>query len=348
MPVFNGPAVRCRQAIGKCLLSVLIFFSLASCGRDEAGPVTDVAVTRPLILYSSLPEETVRSITTAYTDASGIAMHYLLESAPALIEKLRSKAHRPAADVLLISGAGQLAAAVGKDVLRPTYSESMRQRIPAAQRDPDGYWFGLSARAVAIVYDKRLVDATQLGAYKDLQDEAWQGRLCSLTSEHEVSRTLVASLIASLGDRDAEFVVRNWKKNSAGSVLASGREVLLAIENSRCQVGFVGSDAIAEQREKGGTDHVAVHWPAATDGGALLSITGAGVSRHAASPERAVNFLEWLAAADGQSLLVTSGRDLPLNPSSGGPEMVVSPIESARLGYLLPDAIRLMERARYR
>jgi len=347
MPALNDPAVRHRQVIGACLLSALIGFSFVSCGRDEAGPATDIAVTRPLILYSSLPEETVRSITTAYTEVSGITMHYMLESAPTLIEKLRSKAHRPGADVLLISDAGQLASAVEKDVLRPTYSDTLRQRIPAARRDSDGYWFGLSARAVAIVYDERLVDATQLGAYDDLQDEAWLGRLCRLKSEHEVSRTLVASLIASLGDRNAELVVRKWKKNSVGPALQSGREVLLAIENGRCQVGFAGSDAIAEQRENGATDRVAVHWPAAADGGALLSITGAGVSRHAASPEQAVHFLEWLATADGQSLLSASGRDLALDPPSGRLNIDLSPIESARLGYLSPDAIRLMERARY-
>jgi iron(III) transport system substrate-binding protein len=339
------PVAGLLTTAGGGLGSLLVLVSLISCGNDDAGSVPDSAAIPPLILYSSLPEETVRSITAAYTEHSGVAMHYMLEPAPVLVDKLRTKAHRPGADVLLIADAGQLAAAVEQDVLRPTHAEAIRQNVPATQRDPDGYWFGLSARAVAIVYDQRKVDPAHVGSYASLSGESWFGRLCLLSSKQEASRTVVAYLIATLGDRDAELVVRNWKKNGVGFVFPTERELLLAIEDGHCQIGFVGSGAIAELQEEGGADHVAPHWPAKADGGVLLSISGAGVSRHAANPEQAVQFLEWLSAAEGQRVLIASGWDLPVNPQATG--MAVSSVESAQLGYLAPDAMKLAKRARY-
>ena len=276
-------------------------------------------------------------------------MHYMLDSPSSLIEKLVTKAHRPTADVLLIADVGQLAAAADAGVLRPIRAESMQTSIPFALRDPDNYWFGLSVRAVTIVYDSRSVDPARLGSYGSLGDEEWFGRICLLTSTAESSHTLVASLIANLGDRDAELAVRRWQKNLARPVFSNERDLLLAVEAGHCEVGFVGSDAVARFVADRHAGLVAMHWPSAADGGVLLNVTGAGVTRHASNPQRAVAFLEWLAAEDGQRALGASGRDYPANPQvEPAIPFDTSPIESARLGCLLPDVLRLVERARYR
>lgn len=344
-----------KSTINLCASLLIACLAVMSCSQDKAGSDPGFSTVQPLILYSSLPEERVRVVTAAYTEASGVAMHYMLDSSSSLIEKLVTKAHRPTADVLLITDAGQLAAAADADVLRPTRAESMQTRIPVALRDPDNYWFGLSVRAVTIVYDARSVDPATLGSYASLGDEEWFGRICLLSSTAESSHTLVASLIAVHGDRDAELIVRRWQKNLARPVFSNGNDLLRAVEAGHCEVGFVGTDAVAEFVADRRAGPVALHWPSAADGAALLNVTGAGVTRHASNPQRAVAFLEWLATEDGQRVLCASGRDYPANPrvAAAAPfdawaEFDTSPIESARLGYLLPDVFRLVERAGYR
>jgi len=338
-----------RSTINFCIWLLIACLAVMSCSKDKAASDPRSSTVQPLILYSSLPEERVRAVTAAYTESSGVAMHYMLDSAPGLIEKLVTKAHRPTADVLLIADAGQLAAAADADVLRPIRAESLQTSIPVALRDPDNYWFGLSVRAVTMVYDSRSVDPVRLGSYASLADEEWLGRICLLSSTAESSHTLVASLIADLGNRDAELVVRQWRKNLARPVFSNGRDLLLAVEAGHCEVGIVASDAIAEFAADQHTGLVAMHWPSADDGGALLNLTGAGVTRHASNPQQAVAFLEWLATEDGQRVLGASGRDYPVNPRvEPAIPIDTSPIESARLGYLLPDVLSLVERARYR
>ncbi len=346
---------RSKSIIHACVLLVMTCLAVASCSPDKAGSDLRSPTAQPLILYSSLPEERVQVITAAYTESSGVAMHYMLDSPSNLVEKLVTKAHRPTADVLLISGTGQLAMAAEADVLRPTRAQGIETSIPVALRDPDNYWFGLSFRPVTIVYDSRLVDPARLGSYASLGDEEWFGRICLLSSTAESSHTLVASLIAVLGDRDAELVVRQWRKNLARPVFSSGSDLMLAVEAGHCEVGIVGSDVIAEFVAGQPAGPVALHWPSADDGGALLNLIGAGVTRHASNPQSAVAFLEWLASEDGQRVLRASGRDYPANPQvepaapfDAWAEFDVSPVASARLGYLLPDVLSLVERARYR
>ena len=157
------------------VLVAVACLTVASCSPDKAASDATSAAVQPLILYSSLPEERVRVITAAYTEASGVAMHYMLDSPAVLIDKLVTKAHRPSADVLLIADVGQLAVAVEADVLRPTRAASIEANIPVALRDPDNYWFGLSLRAITIAYDTRSVDPAKPGGYPSLGDGAWFG-----------------------------------------------------------------------------------------------------------------------------------------------------------------------------
>jgi len=326
-----------------------------SCSRDNESTTQDVSAVQPLVVYSSLPEEVVRAVTEAYTATSGVPIHYMLDSEQTLIQKLVTKEHRPGADMLLIPDAGYLVMAVDSDILRPTNLATLQRSVPAKFRDPDHYWYGLSAQAVTVVYDTRFVDPSSLAGYAALGDDKWAGQLCLLSSTKPSSRTLVAYLIDELGEREAEVVVRRWRENVVAPVFPTGRSLIAAIEEGRCQLAFVGSDDVARSIIEGYAPHVAHHWPSIDDGGTQLNLIGAGVTRHAASPANAVAFLEWLAAESGQGILNQSSLGFPGNPAvKPSPSLDTltgfdaSVVDSARLGYLHQEASDLLERARYR
>lgn len=338
------------------IATVCIFACIAAaCSRDEESARRNVAPTQPLVVYSSLPEEVVKAITAAYTAQSSMPINYMLDSERTLIDKLVRKAHRPGADLLLIPDAGHLTFAVEADVLRPVISAQLQQSVPANLRDPDHYWFGLSTNAVSIVYDDRAVDPAKLSGYAALGEKIWAGRLCLLSSAATSSRSLVAFLIAELGERNAEAVVRRWRKNLAAPVFSTGRDLLRAIEDGICKVAFVSSADIAEKVLEGTVHHVGIHWPRAKEGGTQLTLLGAGVTRHANNPENALEFLEWLAAEPGQRILARSARGFPANvavkparPLDRWVGFDLSPIDAAALGYLHQEASLLIERSGYR
>ena len=344
-----------RAIFRSACVCILACLATTSCDRGEQGPKRNVASTQALVVYSSLPDEVVRSVTEAYTAVSGTSVNYMLDDQATLIDKLVRKEHRPGADLLVIPDTGYLAFAVESDVLRPTNSRDLQQSVPENMRDPDQYWFGLSAHAVTIVYDERVVDPANLIDYEGLSDDMWAGQLCMLNSSRTSSRTLVAFLIAELGEEDAEKVVRGWTNNLAESVFSTGRDLLLAVENGLCQVAFIAGDDVVKNKIDGTVQHVAIYWPSVESGGSQISLLGAGVTRHAGSPEKAVEFLEWLASKEGQRILHQSSYGFPTNgavkpaaPLDTWVDFDASLADPVRLGYLHQETSLLVERARYR
>ncbi len=325
---------------------------VASCGDAPAPPADDAGM---LVLYTSLPAERADRIASAYKEATGTVVNYMLESEPVLIEKMVQKEHYPGADVLLISGAGHVAGAVDEDVLRPLRSPALEEALDAAYRDPDGFWFGTGVRAEVIAFDQRAVDPAELTGYAALGDQRWLGKLCLQRSVAERSRSLIATMIARQGTRDAELAVRGWRANLATSVFDTQRELLQAIEAGDCALGVVSSDAVARFMAGEKAEHLGVHFPAAAAGGVTLGLTAAGVSRHANDPAAAQRFVEWLVSPIGQAALHGLGYEFPVievhsldMPRDGWRGFAVSPVHTARAGLLYQDAVLLAERARYR
>ena len=325
---------------------------LGSCGQESAPPDTGQ---ERLILYTSLAEDRAIAIVRAYPEATGVVINHLLESDDVLIEKMVTKEHYPGADLLLISGAGALARAVDSDVLRPIRSEALDRDLAAHYRDPDGYWFAVGARAEMIVVDRRVVDAAAVTGYAALGDPLWAGRLCLQRGTVARNRSLVAAMIAALGERDAELAVRGWRGNLATSVFDEQRDLLAAIEDGDCAIGIAGSDAVARFVADGSGENLGFVFPDSGAGGTQLDLTAVGVSRHANDPDGATRFIEWLVSPAGQQVLRDTDFDFavddvtsPQSPLDGWPDFDVSPMGVSRTGYLHPEATRLIERARYR
>jgi len=338
-----------------CFAAVLVAVSMVSCSNESNPPPATATGAAPmLVLYAALPAERMARVATRYRDESGVQVNYMIESDDILIDKLVNKEHRPGADVLLVSGSGHLAQAVEADVLRPVSSSILNAAIEDTMRDPDGYWFGLGHRAEMIVFDDRQVNAASLGGYADLAGDNWRGKLCLHRGARERSRSLVAALIAMLGERDAELVVRGWRENLALSVFDEQRDLLLAIESGDCAVGIASSDQVGQLSKAGQAGNIGRHFPPADVGGTLQQVIAAGVSRHANDAALATRFLEWLASPGGQAALHEDGTDYPLQgmdlapPLDSWPDYSPSPITASRSGYLQREAQQLIERARYR
>lgn len=336
-------------------LAVIAGLLGASCSQEAGSPPATSRKAPMLVLYTSMPAERIANVASAYAEAAGVIVNYMVDSDEVLIDKLIRKEHLPGADVLLITGAGHLAQAVDSDVLRPITSARLEDTISDALRDLDGYWFGVGVRAELIVYDQRRVAAPTLGGYADLADESWHGKLCLQRSIHERSRSLVAALIAEHGERQAEMIVRGWRANFATSVFDSQRDLLLAIESGACGVGVASSDEVARFVSEGLVENLRFHFPSADDGGTQLRLSAAGVARHANDAKMATEFVEWLTSPSGQRTLHAASDEYPANPDvapispiDSWPQFAASPIGASRSGFVYQDAILLVQRARYR
>ena len=128
---------------------------------------------------------------------------------------------------------------------------------------------------------------------------------------------------------------------------ADDSSLLEGIADGSCAVGIADSnDAVV-------AEGVSIHWfddPAAT----LVDITAAGVSRHASDPAKADSLLQWLATTTPNALFAIQDLEVPANGTapagnlvSGHVSFLTEPDVLSDLGFLIEEADRLVERARY-
>jgi iron(III) transport system substrate-binding protein len=210
-------------------------------------------------------------------------------------------------------------------------------------------------RARTIVYSPARVDAAKLDTYAGLAGPDWKGRLCLRTSKKVYNQSLVATMIAALGEQKAEQVVRGWVANLATDVFANDTQLLEAIAAGQCDVGIVNTYYFGRIVKERADFPVKLFWADQGAGGTHVNISGAGVTQHSRQPAAATRFLEWLSAGPAQAHFAAVNMEFPANPAATIDPLVQSwgtfepsLINVAEAGRLQPAAVRLMDRAGYR
>lgn len=333
-----------------------VLSGLTACGGEGTTPATDDAQPpQTVVVYSARAEQLIKPIFDAYTAETGVPIEYTTDSEQPLIQKLLAEGQTTPADLLLTVDAGNLWYAAEQGALRPIYSDALEANIPAHLRDPDNQWFGLSVRARTIVYDTRSVEPDELTDYAGLADEKWGGKLCLRTSEKVYNQSLVAMLIAELGEQTAERIVRGWVANLATDVFSNDTQLLQAIAAGQCAVGVVNTYYFGRLQKDNPEIPIGVFWPSAETGGVHVNVSGAGVTRHADNAEGAQALLTWMSSPAAQNLFGGENMEYPANQAVAPHPLVAawgpfdaSPVNVAQAGIYQADAVKLMDRAGYR
>lgn len=342
------------------LLPVALLFVLAACDNGPGiNPGNESkAVAPPLVVYSARKEHLIKPLFDRYTALTGEQIDYITDSAGPLVARLQAEGEQSPADILLTTDAGNLWYAAEQNLLQPVTSAEL-ETVPASLRDPAGHWFGLSVRARTLVYSSERVSADQLSSYEQLAEDSWRGRLCLRTAKKVYNQSLVATMIASLGEARTENVVLGWVANLALPPFSNDTKVMEAIASGRCDVGIVNTyyygRLVAQQPEL----NLALFWPnqqgeAPENRGVHINISGGGVTRHTRNKERATALLTWLVSPEAQLLFAGLNWEYPINPAGVVDDSVAAwgdfrrdEINLVVAGELQGAAIRLMDRAGY-
>lgn len=330
-------AVAARAPAGVCALLAMAM-AMSGCGGDRPPPAGVTATPEAaVVVWTAAPDFPLTSVAAVFTKVTGLPVEIVSGDSP------------PArTDLVLTADTGALWRLNDDSGLRPLYSDALTANVPAALRDRDSMWFGLSWRPLVIAHDPGEVDVTALPAYSALAAERWRGRLCLSTSRLAANRALLASLIAELGEPAAERIVRGFVANLAAGPFASANELLAAIADGRCDAGIVEADALAEMPID--TEAVATAVPAEV----FAIVTAAGVTRHATHPDGAAALLEWLSTEAAQTIVAADSLAVPANPRvAPSPPMQATgpfppgPIAVAQAAARIGAAALLAERAGY-
>jgi iron(III) transport system substrate-binding protein len=291
----------------------------------------------------------------AFTKESGITVKFVTDKEGALLARLKAEGKNTPADMLITVDAGNLWEAAREGLLQPVESKVLESNIPAHLRDPENQWFGLSVRARTIIYNTQRVKPGDLSTYEALADPKWKGRLCLRTSKKVYNQSLVAMMIAELGEAKTEQIIKGWVANLATDPLSDETKAMEFVAAGKCDVTLANTYYYGRLMEKKPSLPLAIFWPNQEGSGVHVNISGAGVTRHAKSAPAAIKLLEFLSSEKAQNLFADVNLEYPVNPKVPVDPVVAAwgsfkqnPINVKKAGELQAEAVKLMDRAGYK
>src|SRR5262245_20520085 len=141
-----------------------------SCQDALAGETQEVNV------YSYRQPYLIDPLLKKFTEETGIKVNVIFAE-KGLIERIAAEGRNSPADLLLTVDVGNLMQAKEAGVGQVVRSPELEKEIPAAYRDKDGIWWGLTRRARVVYAAKDRVKLTEI-TYEDLADPKWKGKIC--------------------------------------------------------------------------------------------------------------------------------------------------------------------------
>jgi iron(III) transport system substrate-binding protein len=269
-------------------------------------------------LYSSRHYQTDELLYSDFTKRTGIQVKRIEAAEDPLIQRIRSEGAASPADVLITVDAGRLWRAEQLGLFQPVRSAVLESRLPPHMRALNNEWFGFSARARVIVYNRALINPAEVQNYEDLAHPRLKRQICTRSGSHVYNLSLMSALIEHWGERNAEEwargVVANFARSPRGGdtdqirAVAAG-ECAVAISNSYYYVRLMTSDRPEDRKA---IEAAGLIWPNQKSFGTHLNVSGAGVTRHAPNREAAVQFLEYLASDSAQTYFAQGNNEWPV------------------------------------
>jgi iron(III) transport system substrate-binding protein len=149
--------------------------------------------------------------------------------------------------------------------LLAAYRPKLADTYPAAYSSPKHFWHGFAARArVLIVNTKMVPEEDRPRSIYDLANDKWRGR-CGLAKPlFGTTATHVACLFASLGDEEAERLLRAMQANEV-LICSGNKQVATAVAAGDLAFGLTDTDDALLEVE--GARPVAIIYPDQQEGG---------------------------------------------------------------------------------
>ncbi|MFZ9196269.1 MAG: Fe(3+) ABC transporter substrate-binding protein [Burkholderiales bacterium] len=288
------------------------------CAVISALSLSATAKENLLNLYSSRHYQTDEALYVNFTKTAGIKLNRIEAGEDPLIERLKNEGASSPADVLVTVDAGRLWRAEQMGLFQSIDSKVLTSRLPDHMRTPNNQWFGFSARARVIVYNKAAIKAADVQNYEDLADPKLKGKVCTRSGSHVYNLSLMSALIEHWGEAKAEQWAKGVVANFARSPKGGDTDQILAVAAGECGVAISNSYyyvrllASEKPEDRKTIANIGLIWPNQKNFGTHMNVSGAGVVKNAKNREAAVKYLEYLASDQAQGYFAEGNNEWPV------------------------------------
>tara|TARA_Y100000590_G_scaffold10854_2_gene13364 strand:+ start:2901 stop:3917 length:1017 start_codon:yes stop_codon:yes gene_type:complete len=309
-------------------------------------------------IYSHRQPFLINPFLEAFTNETGIKTN-VVYSKSGLAQRLQSEGENSPADVILTVDIGRLYIYEDKNLLASIKSKKLDKNIPNHLKSPNNTWFGLSKRSRIIIISKDKIDKGEISRIEDLADPKWKGKICSRPGSHVYNRALMASMIASHGEIEAENWAKGLVDNFARRPQGNDRAQVKAIYEGECDIAIINNYYFGklkyseDPKQREWVKNLALIYPNQNygDRGAHINISGGGVAKFSKNKEAAINLLEFLSSSRAQKLYGEINFEYPVNPNVSPSDELISwgkfredKLKIIKIAELAPLAQKIIDR----
>ena len=319
-------------------------------------------MTSEVNVYTSRHYDSDDALYEEFTKETGIDINIISGKGSALLERIKSEGKNSPADIFFTVDAGNLWKVQKEGLFQSIKSKKILSSVPAELRGPNDEWTAIAKRARVVFYNPMKVSSNEIKdlTYEDLANEEWRNRVVIRSSSNMYNQSLVASLIANLGEKNTEIWAKDFVKNFARKPQGNDRSQIIAVSNGEADLAVANSYYIgimlsgsAGKEQQEAAKRVKIHFPNQNDRGVHINISGAGILKNSPNPANANLFLEFLLSKRVQKYMVDKSFEYPIvegvQPSaeiaSFGLNFKEDNTAVSLFGELNPSAIRLMDRS---
>ncbi len=284
-----------------------------------------------------------------FTEKTGIKVNVVQANSDQIMKRLEEEGKYSPADLLLTVDVGRLYYAKEKGLFQPIKSKFLEEVIPAHLRDKEGYWFAVTKRARVLVYNVDTVDPKTLSSYEALSDEKYKGSILTQTSSNIYNQSLLASIIAHDGEKEAKRWAKGVKENFARKPTGSDRDQMRALAAGIGKIAIVNTYYVGQLinsknfSDKLVAEMIGIFFPnqGKNGRGTHINISGVGVTKYAKHRENAIKFIEFLCSPEAQKIFTSVNYEYPVNKHVAPSKLLQS------WGSFKEDSIELYKLGQY-
>ena len=321
-----------------------------------------IVMTNEVNIYTSRHYDSDDALYAEFTKETGIAVNIISGKGSALLQRLKAEGINSPADIFFTVDAGNLWKVQKENLFQSIESKIILEAVPANLRGPNNEWTAIAKRARVVFYNPKIVDEIRIKDldYEDLANTEWKDKIVIRSSSNMYNQSLVASLIASLGEENTEIWAKKLVSNFARKPQGNDRAQIMAVANGEADIAIANSYYIgimlsgsAGKEQQEAARKVKMLFPNQTNRGTHINISGAGILKNSPNPSNANLFLEFLLSKRVQENMVNNSYEYPIAkgvlPSkeiaSFGTNFKEDQASVKSFGELNPDAVRLMDRS---
>ncbi|MAC38902.1 MAG: Fe(3+) ABC transporter substrate-binding protein [Oceanicaulis sp.] len=293
----------------------------AACSQPDttAGAGSEQAdAPRVVNVYSARHYRSDAAIYAAFTEQTGIEVNLIEASGDQLIERVRADGPRSPADVIITVDAARLHRAEEAGLFAQSDFAGFTPEIADNLIDPDGYWIAIAKRARVLAYSNQRVQPDEVSTYEDLADPRWEGRICVRESGNAYNQSLLASMVARLGEAEAEAWAAGIVANMARPPQGGDITQIIGVAAGDCDIAITNHyyyllmQNSGEAANRAAAEAVTLFFPNQETSGAHVNISGAGIAVNAPHPEEARELIAFFLSDEAQRMFAEMTNEIPV------------------------------------